>query len=411
MELHPLASQFSSVADAYERGRPDYSPAVIGAAAAELGLQPGDRVLDLAAGTGKLTRALVGFGFDVTAVEPQDQLRRVLAAKSGAAQVLGGLAEEIPVKDGAVAAVMIADAFHWFDRPRALTEIRRVLTPAGGLALFSTAPDWTGASWAHELGTLVASTRPEHPNFDTRPWHEFVREAEGFAAPWVVRVTTTSPADPLGVLAHMASISWVAGLPEPQRADLLARMRTIVESGITTEQFALHVEIGLSRRQLARSSARVPGLPGLGGLIFGGLRRAGYCDRRTPGLAQLIYLAPELLDQRRVGKELLQELGRELIVRELSFPCPGGPSLDTRVGRLGPCEAELACFGELVGGEQHLRVRSGRGDLLAQRGLAQAIFENRRVLTDGHHQRRDLGAEAPAQFIGLDPGLLDHVVQ
>jgi hypothetical protein len=69
VELHPLARQFASVADAYERGRPEYGPAVIGATAAELGIRPGDRVLDLAAGTGKLTRALVAYGFDVVAVQ------------------------------------------------------------------------------------------------------------------------------------------------------------------------------------------------------------------------------------------------------------------------------------------------------------------------------------------------------
>ena len=160
MELHPLAQKFASVADVYERGRPDYAPAVIGATAAELGIQPGDRVVDLAAGTGKLTRALVAFGFDVVAVEPQEPLRVVLADKVAAARVLDGVAEEIPLEDGSVAAVMIADAFHWFDRARALREMHRVLKPGGGVALFNTVPDWSGASWAHELGTIMAGTRP-----------------------------------------------------------------------------------------------------------------------------------------------------------------------------------------------------------------------------------------------------------
>jgi hypothetical protein len=68
------------------------------------------------------------------------------------------------------------------------------------------------------------------------------------AEPWQVRVTTYSPADPEQVLANIASISWIAGLPEPQRADLLTRMRAIVKSGTTPEQLPLHVEIGLSRR-------------------------------------------------------------------------------------------------------------------------------------------------------------------
>lgn len=248
MELHPLASQFASVADLYERGRPEYAPAVIGATAAELGIAPGDPVLDLAAGTGKLTTALVQYGLDVVAVEPQEPLRRVLVKKVGAARVHAGVAEQIPLAAGSVAAVMVADAFHWFDRPRALAEIRRVLVGGGGLAVLNTVPDWSGASWAHELGTLVAGARPEHPNFDGRPWQDFVREADGFAEPRQMRVTTYGPADTEGVLAHMASISWIAGLPEPQRGEILARMRTIVEAGETPEQFALHVDVGLSQR-------------------------------------------------------------------------------------------------------------------------------------------------------------------
>jgi len=234
------------VADAYERGRPEYAPAVIGAIAAELGIRPGDRVLDLAAGTGKLTRALVAYGFAVTAVEPQEPLRAVLGEKVPAARVRDGVAERIPLGDRSVAAVMIADAFHWFDRPRALSEIRRVLARDGGVALLNTVPDWSGASWAHELGTLVAGTRPEHPNFDGRRWQEFVREAFGFAEPWELRVTTYVPADPERVLAHMTSMSWIAGLPEPERADVLARMRTVVEAGETPKQFPLHVEVGLT---------------------------------------------------------------------------------------------------------------------------------------------------------------------
>ena len=84
MTLHPLAEQFASVAGAYERGRPDYAPAVVGALAAELQIAAGAPVLDLAAGTGKLTRALLAAGFDAVAVEPQTSLRAVLAAAVGA---------------------------------------------------------------------------------------------------------------------------------------------------------------------------------------------------------------------------------------------------------------------------------------------------------------------------------------
>ncbi len=247
MPLHPLAVQFATVADAYERGRPEYAPAVVGALAAELGIVAGDPVLDLGAGTGKLTRALVAFGLDVTAVEPQAPLRDRLVAHIGPQRVREGVAESIPLADASVAAVTVADAFHWFDRPRALAEIRRVLRPGGGLALFNTIPDWGGASWAHELGQLVVNNRPEHPNFDGRPWQDYVREADGFGEPWEVRVTTYPRADLEGVLAHMASMSWIAALPDDERARRREQMRRIVESGTTPERLTLHIELGLVR--------------------------------------------------------------------------------------------------------------------------------------------------------------------
>src|SRR6188508_2428047 len=117
--LHPLAEQFASVADAYERGRPEYAPAVVGALAAELRLAVGAPVLDLAAGTGKLTRPLLISGLDVVAVEPQALLREKLAANVGSERVREGFAEEIPLPNASVDAVTVADGFHWFDHGRA----------------------------------------------------------------------------------------------------------------------------------------------------------------------------------------------------------------------------------------------------------------------------------------------------
>ena len=193
MTLHPLAAQFASVADSYERGRPEYAPAVVGALAAELGVAPGAPVLDLAAGTGKLTGPLLAAGLDVVAVEPQAALRDRLAAIIGGERVRDGFAEAIPLPDASVDAVTVADGFHWFNHAQALAEIRRVLTPGGGLAVLSTVPDWSGASWAHELGTLIQQLRPEHPYFDGPPWQEAVRLAGGWTAPREIRVTASQP--------------------------------------------------------------------------------------------------------------------------------------------------------------------------------------------------------------------------
>jgi SAM-dependent methyltransferase len=247
VELHPLAQGFAGVAAEYERGRPEYAPAVVGALAAELHVRPGDPVLDLAAGTGKLTRALIAGGFDVVAVEPQESLRTVLQDRVGSARAREGLAEQIPLPDASMQAVTVADAFHWFDRPRALDEIRRVLAPGGGLALLNTVPDWRGASWAHELGTLLMRSRPEHPHFDGAPWQDFVRAAEGWAEPWEIRVTTHPLVDLEGILALVASMSWIAAMPEAQRAEKLGVMRELLQSGTAPDRMPLHVEVGLTR--------------------------------------------------------------------------------------------------------------------------------------------------------------------
>ncbi len=246
MPLHPLATQFASIAGAYERGRPEYAPGVVGAMAAELDIGPGAPVLDLAAGTGKLTRALLAAGLDVVAVEPQAPLREVLGVNVGTERVREGLAEAIPLPDGSVDAVTVADAFHWFDQQAALDEIRRVLRPGGGLAVLTTVPDWSGASWAHEVGKLMQHLRPEHPHFDGPPWQDSVRAAGGWSEPREIRVTTSQPARPERMVDYLGSMSWVAGLPEDERAETLARIDGLVRSGDTPAELPVHVVIGVT---------------------------------------------------------------------------------------------------------------------------------------------------------------------
>jgi len=246
MPLHPLAVNFAEVAGAYERGRPEYPPAVVGVIAAELHLSQTAPVLDLAAGTGKLTRALLGMGLDVVAVEPQSSLREVLAENVGDERVREGLAEAIPLPAASVAAVTVADAFHWFDHTAALAEIRRVLRPGGGLAVLSTSPDWGGASWAHEVGTLMADLRPAHPHFDGPPWQDAVRAAGDWTAPREIRLTIMRPAAPERLVDYLTSMSWVAALPEDQRAETMAQIGAIVSAGETPAELPMHVSIGLT---------------------------------------------------------------------------------------------------------------------------------------------------------------------
>jgi SAM-dependent methyltransferase len=248
VSLHRLAEHFPSVATRYESGRPDYPPAVVGAIAAELSVPPGGRVLDLAAGTGKLTRALVAGGYDVVAVEPQPALREVLAEQAPGAEVLEGVAEAIPLADGSVDAITVADAFHWFDSARALPEMARVLRDRGGIAVITTGRDWREASWGKELAELITHTRPEHPFFDGESWQQALQNAGGWEQPWDVRLVVRQPSSPDRIIDHIASFSWIAAMAEPERERMLGRMREIILAGETPALLAVNFHLGLSRR-------------------------------------------------------------------------------------------------------------------------------------------------------------------
>jgi ubiquinone/menaquinone biosynthesis C-methylase UbiE len=115
----------------YERGRPGWPPEVVHVA----GLAQTSTVLDLGAGTGKLTRLLVPAFEHVIAVEPADAMRRMLESLCPAAEALAGTGQEIPLSEASVDAVFAAQAFHWFDVHRAVAEIARVLRPPGSLVL------------------------------------------------------------------------------------------------------------------------------------------------------------------------------------------------------------------------------------------------------------------------------------
>jgi SAM-dependent methyltransferase len=130
-----LAFSFGRIAAEYDDVRPDYAPEALDRAAEVLALNADSRVVDLAAGSGKLTRALATRFAEVVAVEPNDEMRGVLAGRSADIRVLAGTAERMPLPDQFADAVFVGDAFHWFDGEAAVAEIARVVRPGGGVAL------------------------------------------------------------------------------------------------------------------------------------------------------------------------------------------------------------------------------------------------------------------------------------
>jgi SAM-dependent methyltransferase len=174
------ARSFETVAHEYERHRPDYPPEAITWAAEVLALPADARVLDVGAGTGKLTRVLVAAGFDVAAVEPGGAMLDQLRLAVPEAEAHEAPAEQIPLPEESADAAFAAQAFHWFDRERALAELQRVLRPGGGLVLVW---NWWDERdpMQKELGELVGYGG-----------HEPYREEELPAAPWFREVRRTT---------------------------------------------------------------------------------------------------------------------------------------------------------------------------------------------------------------------------
>jgi SAM-dependent methyltransferase len=221
--LHEAARGFErSVAD-YERGRPGYPREAVDFLADRLGLGRGETVLDLAAGTGKLTRELVRLGADVVAVEPLDAMRAALPEDLHA---LDGTAESIPLPDESVDAVTVAQAFHWFDGDAALAEIHRVLRPDGGLGLIWNRRD--DASPLHaEITRIIEPHRGGAPSHSSFTWKEAFGRTALFASLDEKHFSFEQVTDADGLVARVASISFVSGLGQAERRRVLDEVRSL----------------------------------------------------------------------------------------------------------------------------------------------------------------------------------------
>jgi SAM-dependent methyltransferase len=151
-EHRRLAQSFGSMADAYDRGRPSFPREAVEWL---VGKQPAT-VLEVGAGTGKLTEQLVALGHDVHATEPAQEMLDILRRNLPDTRTTRASAEELPVPDRSVDVVVAAQSFHWFDLERALPEIARVLRPGGHLALV-----WNLRNekipWVRKLGALIGN--------------------------------------------------------------------------------------------------------------------------------------------------------------------------------------------------------------------------------------------------------------
>jgi ubiquinone/menaquinone biosynthesis C-methylase UbiE len=242
---HPQSRSFELVADVYERARPEYPEDAIAWLARELDLREGRTVLDLGAGTGKLTRALVPTRAHVIAVEPGEAMLAELRRVVPGVEAVIGAAEAIPLDDDSVDAVTIGQAFHWFRHDEAVPELHRVLRPGGAVALI-----WNSRDQEHplqrELSELIRPLMP--PN---RPpvGHSAsaLEQSDLFAAveehsfPFVQLLDADTFAD------RVASISFVAAAPPDVRAELDRKLRERVDGQGGSVELHYLTEVYVSR--------------------------------------------------------------------------------------------------------------------------------------------------------------------
>jgi SAM-dependent methyltransferase len=236
-ERRPLSSSFGAAASQYAKHRPDYAQAAVRWA---LNLAPGSRVLDLGAGTGKLTATLLAVGAEVIAVEPDPAMLAELRRALPTIRAVEGAAESIPLPASSVDAVLAGNALHWFDMDVAGAEIARVLAPGGVLAgLWNILDD--RIDWVAGL-ERVSGSAAIGPRDTLGRWRAATAGAHLPRRGGVARFGSMEQAE----FAHgqrrtadtlAAALATRAGMlvmPDRERADVLGRIRTFLESGPET---------------------------------------------------------------------------------------------------------------------------------------------------------------------------------
>jgi SAM-dependent methyltransferase len=247
-----LSSSFGAAAAAYAEHRPDYAPAAVRWA---LAAAPGPRVLDLGAGTGKLTAALAGLGLDVVAVEPDPAMLAELRDALPDVRALPGGAESIPLPDGSVDAVVAGNAMHWFDMDVAGPEIARVLAPGGSLAgLWNVLDD--DVDWVAGL-ERVSGSAAIGPRDTRSSWRAATAglhlpgdaAAARFGSPGQDEFPHGQRRTADSLVATLATRAGMLVMPEPEREATVGRIRDYLASRPETAQggFTLPMLTGVLR--------------------------------------------------------------------------------------------------------------------------------------------------------------------
>jgi SAM-dependent methyltransferase len=227
MSIHDEARRgFGQGAEAYERGRPGYPAEAIRWLWEQLGLGPGRTVVDVGAGTGKLTRELVASGAAALAVEPVPAMRAVLERSVPQARVSDGTAEALPLDGGSVDAIVVAQAFHWFDGPAALAEFHRVLRAGGRVALIWNRRLRDQPVW-RAISQITEPYRRDTPTHYRGEWRRSVDSTALFTPAGELEVPFEQQLGAEELVDRIGSTSFIASLGDEERERVLARIRAV----------------------------------------------------------------------------------------------------------------------------------------------------------------------------------------
>ena len=245
------ASGFASAADEYERARPSYPADAVAALARRLGVDEHSTILDLGAGTGKLTRLLVPHAGRVIAVDQSEPMLARLRRELPTVEVRAGVAEAIPLPDGSVDAVFVGQAFHWFGTEAACRDIARVLRPKGALGLVWNHGRWdegeNAPPWHEAFVAFIEPLRKAAGDFPAEDWKEAIARTGLFEDLQLDHASHDQHLDSEGFVELIASWSWIANLPDDRRAEVLADTRRLAEQ---TPDIALHHDTELYSTRL-----------------------------------------------------------------------------------------------------------------------------------------------------------------
>jgi SAM-dependent methyltransferase len=247
------ASSFGAVAEAYAEHRPDYAEAAVRWA---LEAAPGTRVLDLGAGTGKLTAGLAALGADVVAVEPDPAMLAELRRGSPSVPAVAGSSEAIPLPDASVDAVVAGNALHWFDLETTGPELARVLTPGGVLAglwnVFDDRVDWV-AGLARVAASAAIGPRDTLSMWRVDTAFPDLGALDGFDAPTRAEFPHSQRRTADSLVATLATRAGLLVMPQPEREATLRRIRSFLASRPETAEgeFTLPLLTAVTRCRFA----------------------------------------------------------------------------------------------------------------------------------------------------------------